>query len=94
MRAIDAAGNVGAPASFTWTVTVPPAPNTPVGSDVAVEVELPAGQSATVTFTEVTAEGFTTVEELAGAPPLPLGYESGSARSTTTSTRRRSSRRR
>ena len=34
-----AAGNVdGSPAGYTWTVTAPPAPNTPIGTDVTVPV--------------------------------------------------------
>ena len=42
VRAIDEFGNVGEPDSHSWTVEAPPPPNTPVGSNVTVELDLPA----------------------------------------------------
>jgi hypothetical protein len=52
-----------------------PAPNTEVGTNVTVELPLPAGAgNASITFAEVTVEGTTTVAALASAPPLLDGY--------------------
>jgi hypothetical protein len=70
VQATDAAGNVDpTPAEHAWTITEPPPPNTPVGTDVTVTLG-----SATLTFTEVTTAGVTTVDPQAGAPALPDGY--------------------
>jgi|GEM_PF-3162244 len=73
-RAADLAGNIDlTPASYTWTIT-PATPNTPAGTNVVVALPLPGGGSATVTFSEVTLAGATTLDVLNGAPPLPAGY--------------------
>lgn len=74
-RAVDLAGNVDqSPASYEWTI-VQLAPNTPVGTNVIVELPLPdGGGTATLTFFEVFAAGATTLDALNGAPPLPAGY--------------------
>ena len=74
--AIDAAGNVDeTPASHTWTVVAPLPPNTPVGTNVEVDLTLPGGAgTATLTFASVTTAGYTTVEALATPPALPAGY--------------------
>ena len=74
VRAVDALGNVGEPDSRSWTVEAPPPPNTPVGSNVTVELDLPGGQSATVTFAGIGTAGNTTVDTVPGGPPLPVGY--------------------
>lgn len=76
VRAVDLAGNTDpTPASFTWTVEAPPAPNTPTGTNVTVEIPLPGGTTtATVTFASISAAGLTTAETLASTPPLPNGY--------------------
>jgi parallel beta-helix repeat protein len=82
VRAVDPSGNADpTPASHGWTVTAPVPDNTPVGTDVTVTVDEPGGATtATVTFGSVTAAGATTVDALAGASPLPLGYVPAGAR--------------
>ena len=73
-RAVDMAGNVDlSPVSYSWTI-VQAAPNTPVGTNVVVELPLPGGGTATVTFLEVTLAGATTLDALNGGPALPAGY--------------------
>jgi large repetitive protein len=75
VRAIDGFRNVDpSPASHGWSVEAAPAANTPVGDNVPVELDLPSGQTATVTFSSVTSEGVTTVDVLTSAPALPAGY--------------------
>ena len=72
-RSVDIAGNVDtSPATYAWTI-VQAAPNTPVGTNVIVELPLPGGV-ATLTFLEVITAGATTLDALNGAPPLPAGY--------------------
>ena len=77
VRAVDGAGNVdGTPATYEWTVVAPP--NTPLGTDVSVEVEAPSGSTtATLTFPEVTTAGMTTITALTSPPALPEGYQVG-----------------
>ena len=79
VRAIDGFGNVGAPDSHSWTVEAPPAPNTAAGSNVSVVLDLPAGQTATVTYANVTTAGNTTADAVPGGSPLPAGYLAGGA---------------
>jgi parallel beta-helix repeat protein len=77
VRAIDQAGNVdGTPAHRDWTVEAPVPPNTPVGSEVTVELPMPEppGGTATATFSTVTATGTTVVAVPDTSPPLPDGY--------------------
>jgi hypothetical protein len=72
VRAIDEAGNADpTPASRTWTIE-----NTPVGSDVTVEVAMPGFglDPATITFTQVDTAGATTMAVLNSPPALPAGY--------------------
>jgi CSLREA domain-containing protein len=73
-RAVDMAGNAdSSPATHAWTITQA-APNTAVGTNVVVELPLPGGGVATLTFLEVTLAGATTLDAMTGAPPLPAGY--------------------
>ena len=60
-RATDVAGNADStPAEFDWTITEPGAPNTLVGTNVAVTIPMPDGPSnGVVTFFEVSTAGFT-----------------------------------
>ncbi|MCL4858862.1 MAG: right-handed parallel beta-helix repeat-containing protein, partial [Caldilineaceae bacterium] len=77
VQATDGAGNTSTPASYTWMVEeAPPAPNTPEGQDVAVEITDPETESvvATVTFAQVDSPGKTTVTLLDSPPALPDGY--------------------
>ena len=49
-RAVDIAGNVDpSPVTYNWTI-VQAGPNTPTGTNVVVEIPLPGGGTATVTF--------------------------------------------
>ena len=76
--ATDAAGNVDTtPAVRTWTVVVPPAPNTQAGTDVKVSFTSPL---SSVTFAEVSVPGYTSVAVPASSPALPEGYQSAGAR--------------
>ncbi len=60
------------PSIFTWAIT-PPAPNTPVGTNVTVDlVAGPTG--ASVTFAGVTVAGATSVLTLVSPPPLGASY--------------------
>ena len=81
-QATDPAGNVDpTPAEYTWTVTVSPANNTPVGAPVTVNLPMPNGTgTATATFAEVTVAGATWIEALNGGPALPGGYAQGGGR--------------
>lgn len=73
-RAVNLAGNVDStPARYDWTIT-PAVTNTPLGTNVTVNLPLPGGGMATMTFLEVTLAGATTLDALNGAPPLPAGY--------------------
>jgi CSLREA domain-containing protein len=73
-RAVDMAGNADpTPAEYAWTIAEAVV-NTPAGTNVVVELPLPTGGSATLTFLEVTLPGATTLDLLNGAPPLPAGY--------------------
>ena len=73
-RAVDLAGNVDpTPVTYSWTI-VTMAPNTPVGTNVIVELTLPGGGVATLTFFEVATAGVTTLDVLNGGPPLSAGY--------------------
>ncbi len=74
VRAIDEFGNVGVADTYSWTVEAPPPPNTSVGSNVSVDLDLGAGQSATVTFASVATAGNTTADVVPGGPALPVGY--------------------
>ncbi|SDU18316.1 parallel beta-helix repeat (two copies) [Jiangella alkaliphila] len=64
------------PATYEWTIEPPGAANTPVGTNIEVSTG-----GATLTFAEVTAEGFTSVATLAAesAPTLPAGYDAADA---------------
>jgi parallel beta-helix repeat protein len=76
-QAIDPSGNVdSSPASHSWTIQAPTGdPNTPVGDNVVVSLPLPNGAgNATVTYFSVQTAGYTTLDALAGGPPLPEGY--------------------
>ena len=81
-RATDVAGNADStPAEFDWTITEPGAPNTPVGTNVAVTIPMPDGPgNGVVTFFEVSTAGFTSIDALGGGAPLPAGYSMGGAR--------------
>ena len=74
VRAIDEFGNVSVADTYSWTVEAPPPPNTSVGSNVSVDLDLGAGQSATVTFASVATAGNTTADVMPGGPALPVGY--------------------
>jgi parallel beta-helix repeat protein len=79
VRAIDPAGNVdGSAASHTWTIDEPPA-NTPMGSNVPVDLIAPDGTIATVTFFNVATPGRTTIA-LESASTVPDGYVAAGAR--------------
>jgi hypothetical protein len=82
VRAVDPTGNFDqSPESYDWTVVAAGAPNTPVGTNVTVTTQSPdSATTATVTFGTVSAAGFTSVETLPGAAPLPLGYVPAGAR--------------
>ena len=73
VRAVDVAGNVdGSPAEYAWTI-VAAANNTPVGTNVVVELPVPGG-TATATWLDVSVAGATTLDVLSGGPPLSGGY--------------------
>ncbi|HEV2951915.1 MAG TPA: hypothetical protein VGZ51_07420, partial [Actinomycetota bacterium] len=75
-RAVDPAENVDpTPVAYHWTVAHP-APNTPMGSNVTVNLPVPgmAPRTATVNFFEVSLAGATTLDKLDGGPSLPPGF--------------------
>src|ERR671916_853542 len=72
VQAIDPTENVDpTPAEYTWTVEPP---NTPAGSNVAVEIEAPNGTPATVLSGSVTSRGETTMTGASKPPTMPNGY--------------------
>ncbi len=77
--AIDLAENRDqSPATHEFTVEVASA-NTPTGSNVVIELPLPdvVNGNVSVTFSQVTATGVTSIAELGNPPPLPAGYAAG-----------------
>ena len=77
VRSRDLGGNVDpTPAAHSWTVSAL-ATNTPVGSNVTVELPLPGGQTGSATFFEVSTAGATSLGRLTGGPSLPAGYGGG-----------------
>jgi CSLREA domain-containing protein len=76
-RAVDVSGQPDpTPAEHAWTITVT-GTNTPVGNDVRVDVPMPGGGTASMTFFEVSTAGSTTLGGLTGGPSLPVGYGGG-----------------
>jgi hypothetical protein len=74
VRAVDLAGNFDqTPVSHEWAI-VAGALNTPVGTNVVVELPLPGSGPAALTFFEVAVAGSTTLDALTGGPSLPPGY--------------------
>ena len=82
VRAVDLLGNVDqTPARHDWEIVQPGAPNTPVGTNITVNVPMPDGAgAASFTFFEVNVAGTTLVDALTGGPELPAGYTMGGAR--------------
>ena len=74
--ATDAADNTDlTAATHTFTVVAPPPDNTLVGDNVTVDLTLPGDVSVgTITFANVSVDGYTTIEALATPPALPAGY--------------------
>src|SRR5205085_8007621 len=68
---------IGGGSGFVAKITVPA--NTPVGANVSVSPTDPATGSApvTLTFSNVTQAGHTTVATTTSAPPLPNGFSLG-----------------
>ena len=72
VQAKDPTENVDpTPATYIWTVEPP---NTPAGTNVAVDLEAPNGTPATVLFERVTSPGETTLTAASEPPTLPTGY--------------------
>ena len=93
--ATDVAGNADETAgTHTFTVVAPPPPNTEVGDLVTVDLTLPGGVNVgTITFANVSVEGYTTIEALATPPAVPAGYLRPTASTTTSPPRRPTTRR-
>ena len=69
------------PDRHDWTITQPGPPNTPVGTNVTVNVPMPDGPgNASFNFFEVNTPGTTSVDAMVGGPELPAGYTAGGAR--------------
>jgi parallel beta-helix repeat protein len=82
VRARDFVGNVDpTPASHEWMITQPGPPNTPVGTNVVVEIPMPdLPRIAKVTFAEVDQMGSTIIDQIGGGPELPPGYGNAGGR--------------
>ena len=82
VRARDLLDNVDqTPDRHDWTITQPGPPNTPVGTNVTVNVPMPDGPgNASFNFFEVNTPGTTSVDAMVGGPELPAGYTYGGAR--------------
>jgi hypothetical protein len=81
VRARDLLDNVGPSDRHDWEVVQPGAPNTPVGTNVTINLPMPDGPgSASFNFFEVNVAGTTTVDAMVGGPELPAGYTAGGAR--------------
>ena len=75
VRAVDPAGNVDqSPETYFWTIDRT-LPNTPVGMNVRVDLQVPGfGDNASLNFFEVALAGHTGLEKLGGGPELLGGY--------------------
>ena len=90
--ATDSAGNVDTtPAERTWTVVIPPTPNTPAGTDVQVDFTTPAGRQRDVRPGRASPASPRSHQSAPHRPCRPA--TSSSAPPTTTSRRRPSTRR-